>query len=87
LDLNRFFDAPRMPGRRGVIFFVNQFLVQCGRTTLGGTASMGTKRPEPTPAQQLEDLLKAHALRRLEGRSPDAPKRTKTKKASRRKKR
>jgi hypothetical protein len=49
---------------------------------------MGTKRPKPAPAKQLEDLLKAHALRRLEGDRPSsAPKRPKTKQASKRKKR
>jgi hypothetical protein len=40
---------------------------------------MGTKRPKPTLPQQLEDLLKAHALRRLEGRPSSAPKRAKAK--------
>jgi hypothetical protein len=48
---------------------------------------MGTKRPKPTPPQQLEDLLKAHALRRLEGRPSSAPKRAKTKQNSKQKKR
>jgi hypothetical protein len=40
---------------------------------------MGTKRPKPTPPQRLEDLLKAHALRRLEGRPSSTPKRAKAK--------
>jgi hypothetical protein len=48
---------------------------------------MGTKRPKPTPQQQLEDLLRAHALRRLEGRPSSALKRTKTKQSSKQKKR
>jgi hypothetical protein len=46
---------------------------------------MVTKRPKPIPTEQLEDLLKAHALRRLEGCSstpaPITPKRAKTKPA------
>jgi hypothetical protein len=53
---------------------------------------MGTKRPPPMPTKQLEDLLKAHALRRLEGHPSGAPerakiKRAKTKRASKQKKR
>jgi hypothetical protein len=48
---------------------------------------MGTKRPKPTPTKQLEDLLKAHALRRLEGRPSGTPKRAKAKQASKRKER
>jgi hypothetical protein len=48
---------------------------------------MPTKRLKPAPTEQLEDLLKAHALRRLVGGataeqhapSPTAPKRTKAK--------
>ena len=53
---------------------------------------MGTKRPPPMPTKQLEDLLKAHALRRLEGYPSGAPervkiKRAKTKRASKQKKR
>jgi hypothetical protein len=40
---------------------------------------MGTKRAKPTPPQQLEDLLKAHALRRLESVSPSPPKPAKAK--------
>ena len=48
---------------------------------------MGTKRPKSMPAKQLEDLLKAHALRRLEGRPSSAPKRAKAKQASKQKKR
>jgi hypothetical protein len=48
---------------------------------------MGTKRPKPTPPQRLEDLLKAHALRRLEGRPFSAPKRAKAKRNSKQKKR
>jgi hypothetical protein len=47
---------------------------------------MGTKRPKSTPTQQLEDLLKAHALRRLEARSPSTPKATKPKPLSKQKK-
>jgi hypothetical protein len=45
------------------------------------------KRPTPTPTKQLEDLLKAHALRRLEGRSSNAPKRAKAKQAGKPKRR
>jgi hypothetical protein len=48
---------------------------------------MGTKRSKPTPPQQLEDLLKAHALRRLEGRPSSAPKRAKAEQNSKQKKR
>jgi len=48
---------------------------------------MATKRPKPAPTKQLEDLLKAHALRRLDGRPSIAPKRAKTKQASKQKKR
>jgi hypothetical protein len=48
---------------------------------------MGTKRPKPTPPQQLEDLLKAHVLRRLESRPSSAPKRGKVKQNSKQKKR
>jgi hypothetical protein len=48
---------------------------------------MGTKRPKPTPPQQLEDLLKADALRRLEDRPASTPKRAKAKQNSRQKKR
>jgi hypothetical protein len=49
---------------------------------------MGTKRPKTTPTKPLEDLLKAHVLRRLEGRySTNAPNRAKTKQASKGKKR
>jgi hypothetical protein len=48
---------------------------------------MGTKRPKPTPPQQLEDLLKVHALRRLEGQPSSAPKRAKAKQNSKQKKR
>jgi len=48
---------------------------------------MATKRPKPTPPQQLEDLLKAHALKRLEGRPSSAPKRAKAKQHSKQKKR
>jgi hypothetical protein len=53
---------------------------------------MGTKRPPPMPTKQLEDLLKAHALRRLEGHPSGAPerakiKRAKTERASKQKKR
>jgi hypothetical protein len=48
---------------------------------------MRTKRPKPTPPQQLEDLLKTHALRRLEGRPSTAPKRAKAKPNSKQKKR
>jgi hypothetical protein len=46
---------------------------------------MGKKRPKPAPTKQLEDLLRAHALRRLEGSV--APKRVKAKQARKRKKR
>jgi hypothetical protein len=48
---------------------------------------MRTKHPKSTPPQQLEDLLKAHALRRLEGRPSSAPKRAKVKQNSKQKKR
>jgi hypothetical protein len=48
---------------------------------------MATKRPPPTPTRQLEDLLKAHALRRLEGRPSGTSKPAKTKPARKRKKR
>jgi hypothetical protein len=53
-----------------------------GRSTLGDI--MGTKRQKPMRPQRLEDLLKAHALRRLEGRPSSAPKRAKAKRNSRR---
>jgi hypothetical protein len=48
---------------------------------------MVTKRPKPTPPQQLENLLKAHALRRLEGRPSSVPKPAKVKRNGKRKKR
>jgi hypothetical protein len=48
---------------------------------------MGTKRPKPAPTKQLEDLLKAHALRRLEGRPSGAPKRAGAKRTRKQKKR
>jgi hypothetical protein len=46
---------------------------------------MGTRRPKPPPPQQLESLLKAHALRRLEARSNSAPKRAKVKQTGKQK--
>jgi hypothetical protein len=48
---------------------------------------MGTKRPKPTPPQQLEDLLKTHALKRLEGRPSSTPKGAKAKPKTKQKKR
>jgi|KBSSwiStaDraftv2_1062776.scaffolds.fasta_scaffold05334_7 hypothetical protein len=56
-----------------------------GHSTLGDI--MVTKRPKPTPPQPLENLLKAHALRRLEGRPSSVPKPAKVKRNSKRKKR
>jgi len=43
---------------------------------------MRTKHQKPTPPQQLEDLLKANALRRLEGGPSSSPKRAKVKQPS-----
>jgi hypothetical protein len=78
-----------MTFRRSSILFVKTFVVQ-SYDAWGDM--MGTKRPPPMPTKQLEDLLKAHALRRLEGHLFGAPerakiKRAKTKRASKQKKR
>ena len=48
---------------------------------------MHTKRPKPRPTERLEDLLKAYALRRLQGRPSTAPRRAKAKQTSKQKKR
>jgi hypothetical protein len=70
---------------RPVLLLLSSLCSSLGRITLGDI--MGTKRPKPAPPQQLEDLLGAHALRRLEGRPSSAPKRAKTKQNSKQKER
>jgi hypothetical protein len=70
---------------RGALLLLRGLCSSLGRSTLGDI--MGRKRQKPMRPQRLEDLLKAHALRRLEGRPSSAPKRAKANRNSKQKKR